>query len=190
MTSSAAHANPYQTAIDWPTLETERLVLRGWGVDDVEPIRAIITDERAMRFIGGVERAEGAAFNAVARRIGMWVMRGFGPFAVERRDTGKMIGWIGPMFPAGWPEREIGWTLAPAHWGQGFATEAARAALRFAYDTLGWTTAISVIDPDNRGSRGVAERLGARLERRDVAITEFRADIWRHLAPGAFEARA
>lgn len=166
-----------------PTLETERLRLGPWHMRHVEPVGAILRDACAMRFTGGVNTSASAGFDKVAQRIGQWALRGFGPFAAERRDDGAFVGWIGPMYPPGWPEREIGWTLAREHWGQGYATEAARAALRYAYEHLGWTTAISVIDPDNTGSQGVAKRLGARLEKRDVAVAEFRADVWRHVPP-------
>ncbi|MEL6922286.1 MAG: GNAT family N-acetyltransferase, partial [Pseudomonadota bacterium] len=80
--------------------------------------------------------------------------------------------------------------LRRSAWGNGFATEAAEAALRWAYETLGWETAISCIDPNNVGSQGVAKRLGATLEESGVQVCFFTADIWRHLPPKQYLERA
>lgn len=168
-----------------PVLETDRLILRGWGEDDVATIRAIITDEEAARFIGGTA-PDWQAFRTLCGCIGHWHIRGFAFFAVEEKTSGECIGWAGPWRPDGWPDNEIGYSLKKTHWGKGYATEAARASLRYAYETLGWTTAISSIDPDNIGSQGVARHLGATLEARDVVINDFTTDIWRHLPPEQF----
>ena len=70
--------------------------------------------------------------------------------------------------------------------GKGYATEAGRAALIFAYQELGWKTAISVIDPENHASQNVAAKLGAHKEQTGAAIWDFTADIWRHLPPDDF----
>ena len=70
----------------------------------------------------------------------------------------------GPYYPVGRPETEIGWVLFDGHEGKGFATEAARATLVFARDTLGWTEIVSYIAPENQASVRVAERLGATLD--------------------------
>ena len=101
----------------------------------------------------------------MAMLVGHWELRGFGMWAVEERGTGAFIGRVGLHFPEGWPDREIGWALARPYWGKGFAFEAARAALAHAFDTLGWERAISLIDPANRRSIRLAERLGERFER-------------------------
>ena len=66
-----------------------------------------------------------------------WVLRGYGPFALEDKATGAFIGVAGPWFPEGWPEPEITWALMLGQTGKGYATEAARRALAFARDTLG-----------------------------------------------------
>ena len=171
-----------------PTIETERLILRGWREDDVAPVRAITTDEETTRFLGGTTPAW-QAFRTVASFIGHWALRGFGFFAVERRDTAECIGWAGLWRPDGWPDDEIGYSFVKRAWGQGFATEAARASLRFAYDVLGWRSAISLIDDGNGGSEAVARKLGATLEARDVAVNDFVANVWRHLPPSEFRER-
>ena len=167
-----------------PTLETERLILRGWREDDREWLLDIITDEETMRFIGGVQPPH-EAWHRVSRSIGHWCLRGFGLFAVTLRASNEPVGYCGPMYPDGWPEPEIGWTLIKRHHGKGYATEAARAALTYAYRDLGWQTAISLIDDGNDASARVAERLGASYERTET-VTTFTARIFRHLPPSQF----
>ena len=85
----------------------------------------------------------------------------------------------GARNPEGWPETEIGWTLVPAARGQGLATEAALRARAYAYDNLGWTTAVSLISLSNQASVAVAERLGARAER-TMLFRETETGIFRH----------
>ena len=174
---------------DVPTIETDRLILRGWREADIATVNAIATDEETARFIGGTT-PPWQSFRTVASFIGHWALRGFGFFAVERRDTGTCIGWAGPWRPDGWPDNEIGYSLDKHHWGRGFGTEAARESLRFAYERCGWTTAISLIDEGNTGSEAIARKLGARIETRDAAVNDFRCNIWRHLPPAEFMERA
>ncbi|MEM8877198.1 MAG: GNAT family N-acetyltransferase [Pseudomonadota bacterium] len=168
-----------------PSVETERLILRGWDEDDVDTMIAIFTDEETMTYLGGVAN-DFTAWRAVAGQIGHWAMRGYGFFAIEEKQTAACIGWCGPWFPRGWPDREIGWTLKPGHRGKGYATEAAHASLHFAYTELGWQSAISLIDKDNAPSIAVAERLGASREQSDAKVTDFTCDIYRHLPAEEF----
>lgn len=171
--------------LDIPVVETERLILRGWRETDIPAVADIICNEESARFIGSVA-SEWQPFRSVCGIIGHWQLRGFGFFAIEQKETGETLGWCGPWRPDGWPDNEIGYSLRKKFWGKGYASEAASASLRFAYQYLGWTTAISCIDRENTGSQGVAKRLGATCEAHDVEINDFRADIWRHLPPEKF----
>ncbi len=171
-------------ALTIPTLETERLLLRGWKESDAEGYGELYGDEDNAKFIGGV-MAPWDAWRMVAQRIGQWHLRGFAMFAIEEKASGQFIGHAGPNFPKGWPEPEIGWGLVKRFHGKGYALEAARASLRFAYEALGWNTAMSLIDPDNIPSRKLAERLGATYESTQT-VTSFTADVYRHLSPTEF----
>lgn len=175
------------TPLPMPTIETERLVLRGWFPDDFPVIEELFGNEENARYIGGVKEPW-EAWRHTAMFFGHYHMRGYTTFAVETKDTGDCIGCIGPWYPGYWPEPEIGYSLISGAQGKGYATEAAAASLSFAYTTLGWTTAISCIDARNEGSKSVARKLGATYEGA-VDLFGHSAECWRHLPPTEFAER-
>lgn len=124
---------------------------------------------------------EGEAWTHFAAFFGHWALRGFGRFIATLKTTGQPIGHFGPFFPEGHPERELTWTLwLPGLEGQGYAHEAAVAVRDHAFGPLGWTSAVSYIDPANARSQQLAARLGAV---RDPAARNPYGDatqIWRH----------
>ena len=144
-------------------LHTERLLMRGFVPGDLAPFSEMNADPAVMEhFVRPMTRQDTEAF--VDRIMGHWQEVGWGLWALERKDSGEFIGYTG-LWPVRFesdfePKVEIGWRLSAAHWGQGFATEAARAALRFAFDTLGWGEVTSFTNVDNRRSRAVMERIG------------------------------
>ena len=122
-----------------PEVRTDRLLLRGWREDDLAPFAAMNADPRVTEHLSGaLTREESDAF--VAWIVEAWATRGYGQWAMERLDTGGFIGFTGlsaPSFEAPFtPAVEVGWRLAPDAWGNGFATEAAEAALRFGFETV------------------------------------------------------
>ena len=163
-----------------PELITERLLMRGWRLDDFEPYAAFLADD-ASRYIGGPV-ARGKAWELMAAEAGHWVLRGYGMWALEERSTGDIVGFCGLWHPGDWPECEIGWSVFPAAQGRGFATEAAFRARAFAYDTLGRTRLVSYIDPENQPSKRVAHRLGATHEK-TITLREEATEVFRHPAP-------
>ena len=163
-----------------PRLRTERLILREWRAADFDTLADFYGDDETMRFLGGA-MTRGDAWRALASTIGHWTMRGYGTWAVEREADGALMGRVGLIHPEGWPQVECGWTLGRAYWGQGYASEAAAAALRYAFMTQPVERMISLIDPDNIASQAVARRIGeTRGERQMLHISgkDFSVDVW------------
>jgi len=144
-----------------PVLFTERLILRPPIADDFESWAAFHADPETTRFLNGVQ-ARGAAWRSLCAMVGAWSVRGFAMFSMILRDSGEWIGRTGPWQPEGWPGTEVGWGVARAYAGKGYAQEAATASMDYAVDVLGWREIIHTIDPDNRASIALAERLGSR----------------------------
>lgn len=151
-------------------LKTERLVLRRWRAEDRLPFQRMNADPRVMEFFPALLSAEES--DALVGRIESHFDRhGFGPFAVELVETGEFIGFVGLMVPefeaAFTPAVEIGWRLDAEHWGKGLATEAALAAVGYAFDGLGLDGLVSFTVPGNLRSRRVMERIGMTRDSRD-----------------------
>lgn len=166
-----------------PVLTTDRLTLTALGPAHFAPLAAFYASDRS-RFVGGPATAN-QAWRMLAAEIGHWTLRGYGRFAVELTETREMVGIVGPWNPEGWPEPELGWDLMNGHEGKGYATEAALAVRDHAYETLGWTTAISLVAEGNDASAAVARRLGATFERRFTHDMFGEMQVFRHPAPDA-----
>lgn len=168
-----------------PTLETERLILRAFREIDLDSYAKFRMDPVAARYIGRSESVEDA-WRSMTFKLGHWLVRGFGIWCVERKDTHQSIGYCGPYFPHGWPDQEIGWGIYPEHQRNGFATEAAVASLNYAYEKLGWKKAISLIANENAPSIALAKRLGAKYEA-PFSCKGVDCSIYRHLPPQQFQ---
>lgn len=145
------------------TLHTPRLLLRPWRVDDVDAFATMFADPEVMEFLGPTQ--DRAAIDAIVGRIQEhFAAHGFGWWAAEAPGIAPFIGFIGlahvnfdaPFTPA----VEIGWRLARAWWGRGYATEGARAALDAGFTQLGLDEIVSLAVPANARSRRVMERIG------------------------------
>ena len=148
-----------------PRVETERLILRGFEEEDLDVYAEMCNDPEVMRYIGhGKTLSRVESWRNMAMIIGHWYLRGYGLWAVEERQTGEMIGRIGCWKPEGWIGFEVGWMLRKAFWGKGFATEAAKAAMDYAFINLHQSRVISLILPENLASQRLALRLGEKLE--------------------------
>ncbi|MEM6546147.1 MAG: GNAT family N-acetyltransferase [Pseudomonadota bacterium] len=145
-----------------PVLETERLILRAPEPRDAEAAIAFMTSERSQHVGGPLPRDK--AWRLFAVEVAHWVLRGYGMWAVTLKGDDRCVGFVGCWCPEGWPERELGWSVLVEAEGKGIAYEAALEARRYAYDTLGWTTAVSYIDKPNQRSIRLAQRLGAVLD--------------------------
>jgi RimJ/RimL family protein N-acetyltransferase len=146
--------------VSGPEIETARLILRAPEMSDFDGFAAFCADAEVMHFLGGVQ-PRSVAWRGFSGVVGAWMLLGFSMFSVFERSTGRWIGRVGPHKPEGWPGTEVGWGLIREAWGQGYAVEAAEAAMDFAVNELGWTDIIHCIDKDNTPSQAVARRLGS-----------------------------
>ena len=162
-----------------PILETERLILRRPAPEDFEAWATFAADEQTMRHLGGVQ-ARSVAWRGICQVTGAWDIRGFSMFSVIEKSSGRWVGRLGPWQPEGWPGTEVGWGLARETWGKGYATEAATAAIDWAFANRDWHEVIHSIDPANVNSQKVAKRLGSNLLRQARMPSPFNdvLDIW------------
>jgi RimJ/RimL family protein N-acetyltransferase len=146
-----------------PELRTERLLLRRWLPEDLEPYAALNADPAVREhFQNTLTRAECEA--EIASFEDRFDQRGYGLWAVEVPGVAPCIGFVGldlATFDAPFtPAVEVGWRLAREHWGNGYASEGARAALRFGFDTIGLDEILSFTSPRNVRSWSVMESIG------------------------------
>jgi RimJ/RimL family protein N-acetyltransferase len=149
--------------VEIPVIETERLRLTAFGERHFEAYASMLADPESTRFVGDGQPLDRMnAWRSMAMLLGHWTLRGYGMWAIERRDTGRFIGRVGLHRPEGWPDLELGWMLMASERRQGFATEGARAALDFAFRKVDAQRVVSLIRIDNSASERVARRLGGR----------------------------
>jgi ribosomal-protein-alanine N-acetyltransferase len=149
-----------------PTLETDRLHLRPVAADDFARFTALYGDPEVMRFIG----RRGALTPAEVRErldfmIDHWRRHGFGMWSLFHKPDGAFVGRCGMRYMDDTTEVELGYTLARRYWGQGFATEASRAAVSYAFGVLKVDRLVAIADPANAASVNVMKKLGMTFER-------------------------
>jgi RimJ/RimL family protein N-acetyltransferase len=151
-------------------LETSRLRLRRWLDEDREPFATLNADPQVMaHFPSSLTREQ--SDELVEKIESGFEANGFGLWALELRGTGAFVGFTGlsvPEFDAHFtPAVEVGWRLERPAWGNGYATEASRAALAFGFERIGLAEVVSFTTVENRRSRAVMERLGMTHELAD-----------------------
>lgn len=119
-------------------------------------------EEDTMQHLGGTQ-PRSTAWRTFCGFVGAWSVRGYAMFSVIERDSGAWVGRIGAHYPEGWPAREVGWGVRRDFAGKGYAFEAARAAMDFAVDILGWDDVVHFIAPENARSIALAQRLGSAI---------------------------
>jgi len=169
-------------------IETERLILREIDPDrDFEPWAKAMADADTVRYLGTAPMNRAEAWRSMALGMGHWAIRGYGFFSVEHQVTGAWVGRVGPWYPEGWPAPEVGWTLSPDFRGKGYATEAARASIDYAFRELGWPQVIHVILEGNEPSIALAKRVGSALVKQQQGVpgvTDQRVLIYGQAADG------
>jgi len=163
-----------------PVIETERLILRRWRETDIDPNTAMLADPVSARFITSDGKPVTEAFfgwRNAAIMAGHWALHGFGMFVVEEKLTKRFVGRVGPWSPAGWPGFEIGWGIASAFRGRGYAVEAATASIDWVFARFALDRIIHCIDRENVASQKVARRLGSSIEGEFDLFGQV-ADVW------------
>lgn len=179
-------------------LETERLGMRLPSLEDEEPAAELLTDPAVMRFLGGEVVPREHVPEVIAKWLRRWEEDGIGPFVIERRRDRRFLGRAGLLVwdRRGWThstraeagrhaQPELGWALARAHWGAGYATEAAQGVRAWAREERHIRHLISLIAPDNVPSQRVAERLRAIPTDTVTLFDSGDAVVWAH--PPAME---
>jgi len=162
-------------------IETQRLILRTFRDADWVDLHALFSDPECTRYTILRTLTEGESWRMLATLVGHWQLRGYGPYAVEEKATGKVLGPVGLWYPNDWPEPEIKWAISRLYWGRGYASEAARAVKKMAASQLPETSLISLIVSDNERSIRLARALGATFESA-MPFRGMTAHIYRHAA--------
>ena len=144
-------------------LETNRLILRTWTEEDIDVMARIDQDPKVCEFLPAIGNRESTEAG-VRKTMQHYEKHGYSLYAVELKSSHEFIGWVGlaiPSFEAPFmPAVEIGWRLSSNHWNQGYATEAAKAVLYYAFTTLGLKEVVSFTAVNNKPSRRVMEKIG------------------------------
>ncbi len=160
-------------------IDSDRLILRMFKHADWKDIHGYYSDEDSVKYTMGRAQTESETWRVMASMVGHWNLRGFGPYALELKESGNVIGVTGLWYPGDWPEPEIKWALITAYRGKGYASEAARRVKRMAQDHLADTPLISLIHPDNTPSIQLALALGCTFER-EYQLKGNPCHIYRH----------
>lgn len=161
-----------------PAISTDRLKLRGFTLDDVQPLHRVMHDAAVMRYFPAaplptVERIE----KTIHLQLQHWQEHGFGWWAVEELASGMLMGWAGLQYLPDTDENEVAYLLGKDFWGHGYATEAARASLSFAFEVVALPAIVGIVHCENVPSQRVLEKIGmVRAERKEY----FGMDCYRY----------
>jgi ribosomal-protein-alanine N-acetyltransferase len=143
-----------------PEIETDRLLLRMFKLDDLDNLSQIYADAEVMKYLSGRPLTRAETEGWLKYFLDGWESYGFGWWAVTLKDSNELIGHCGLQFINVTPEVEVTYGLATAYWRMGLASEAARASLRYGFEELALDRIYALADPGNDGSHRVMERVG------------------------------
>lgn len=149
-----------------PDIETPRFFLRVYAPEDVDALYAIRNDTDVYQYfhVAYLPPAKEKMREAIARHTRRWLENGFGEFAVIKKASGKLIGYCGLQYLDDTEEIEIYYGFPKKYWGKGFATEAAQAVLKFAFDKANPAQVVGVTSPKNIASQRVLEKIGLKFQ--------------------------
>jgi RimJ/RimL family protein N-acetyltransferase len=144
-----------------PSIVTPRLILRAFTEQDINPMYQILNQEEVLRYFPPSDApSRDRAQRMILRLLSHWAERGYGLWAVETRKGGTLVGRCGLQFLPETEEVEVDFILGKPFWGQGFATEAGRASIRYGFEELRAERIVGIVHVENRASQRVLEKLG------------------------------
>ncbi len=149
-----------------PTLTTENLCLRPFTPQDAPAMHQILNGRDVLKYFPGPQTVtEAQVDRMIGRLLAHWQEHGYGLWAVEQHTTGALLGRCGLQRITETDEVEIDFILDPACWGQGFATEAGQASLKFGFEQLNLPEVVGIVHPENLASQRVLQKLGMQITR-------------------------
>ena len=155
-------------------LETERLILRIFRLEDLSDIHEYYADPECTKYTNRRPLEKSESWQKMAALVGHWRLYNYGSYAMEEKNLKRVIGVAGLDYPIDWPEPEIQWGLVREFWSKGYASEATRAVKKMTEKYLPGLSLISLIHPENHNSINLAKSLGAVFEKQ----YHFRNDTW------------
>lgn len=148
-------------------LETERLILRQFSLDDAEFILSLLNEPAFIQNIGdrGVRNLEDARSYITRVPIASYEQNGFGLYLVELKESGEPIGMCGLIKRAELEDVDIGYAFLPKYWSKGYAVESAMVVKEYAREVIGLKRLVAITDPENQGSIRVLEKIGLKFEK-------------------------
>ncbi len=167
------------------SLHTERLELRPFTLDDAGAYWPLVSDPDVLRHTGEAPLASLADVRDLlsSRPLRDYDVHGYGRLACVERTTGQLLGFCGLKYLEDLGETDIGYRFLPQCWGRGYATESARAVMRHGADTLKLSRIIGLVEPNNRGSVRVLEKLGLTFESR-ITLEDHPVELLLYAQPG------
>jgi RimJ/RimL family protein N-acetyltransferase len=166
-------------------LETERLLLRQLTTEDANFILGLLNEPSFIRNIGdrGIRTIDGAVSYILNGPVASYAKNGFGLYLVKLKETDESIGMCGLIKRDTLEDVDIGYAYIPGFWSKGYAVEAAQAVKEYARNVIGLDRIVAIVDPENRGSIRVLEKIGLQFERMvrlsedDIDLKLFAANI-------------
>jgi RimJ/RimL family protein N-acetyltransferase len=159
-----------------PSIETDRLLLRMIRADDLDQLALLLSDPDVVKYVGdGQPSGREEAARALESISKHWETHGFGRWAVVDKSSGEFIGFGGLRSLFGTPE--VVYHFAKAYWGKGYASEMARAVLRFGFEERGFDRIVAITKPQNAASIRVMDKVGLRFEKHaryyDIDVVQY-----------------
>lgn len=160
-------------------IETNRLLIRPFRIEDIEPCYLMNLDEEVSKYTGdgGVVSKEEIERRIVENVIGDYEKHGFGRLAVELKEERKFIGFTGLKYLEDLEEVDLGYRFMKRYWGKGIATESAKACVHLGFETLALNRMIAMVLPENAGSIRVLEKLDFEYEK-DILEDDLLAKVY------------